>query len=130
VDEGCDETLGWWPCKDAGVLPAGDLYAKGRLELLDVPGRGDAINLPGVERWALGVETACDLVGVAIAKELPADFCGRCVLHFTATPGRSDLHHLRVGLARTSCVSSIADGRVGMHSRNQRVPRVQDVVGR
>lgn len=49
-------------------MTAGDLWAKGRFEAEAeaVPGRGEAMSLLGVERWALGVEMFCDLVGVAM----------------------------------------------------------------
>lgn len=52
VDEGCEDTLTWWvwPWPEAGVFTAGDLWAKGRLVVVAVPGRGEAISRFGVER--------------------------------------------------------------------------------
>lgn len=70
VDEGCEDvlTLWEWPCPDAGVFVAGDLWERLRAIAAEVGGRGDGSMAVGVAIEAfLGVEPECGLAALGVA---------------------------------------------------------------
>jgi hypothetical protein len=70
VDDGCEDvlTLWEWPCPEAGVFVAGDLWERLRAIAAEVGGRGDGNMGVGVAMDAfLGVEPECGLAALGVA---------------------------------------------------------------